>query len=235
MIYLYYYLLSCIFVFISYYFTDKILTYKSIKYRNLKYEKKTYIYANIVKSIILLLITPYCVSFLYNLLFGITEEIYHTTFIVTSIYASTDMNSLLFEKGKKISTLYHHIFVQLATFTAFYCGPFNKITDVIIIYGAFSSFAYLVNFYLAIRFLFDKDRYEIKLLATYTQIIYMLSCVVNWCFQIYYLILFMILKHYYATFLLAFFNSVVISDDILLINFLNKHSFVNKLNLKKLE
>ena len=232
MIYLYYYLISCSFVFQCYYFMDKILTYKSDRYRKLKYVKKTYVFANIVKSIILLFITPYCVIFLYNLYFGMTEELYHSIFIATSIYASTDMNSLLFEKGKKNSTIYHHILVQLATFTAFYCGPFNKMTDVIIIYGSFSTFAYLVNFYLAIRFLFEKDMYEIKLLATFTQIIYMLSCIVNWCLQLYYLVLFMTLKNYFAVFILAFFNCVVISDDILLINFLNNNSFMNKLKLK---
>ena len=162
MIYLYYYLVSCLLVYLSYRGTDKILTQKSLKYCKLKYEKQTYVVANIVKSIILLFITPLCIIFLYKLFYGISEEIYNYTFIITSIYASTDMVSLLFERGKKLSTIYHHIFVQFATFTCIYLGAFNKVTDIILIYGVFSTFAYLVNFYLAIRFLVDKNHITLK-------------------------------------------------------------------------
>ena len=230
MIYLHYYLVSCLLVFLSYRGADKLLTQKSLKYCKLKYEKKTYVVANMVKSIILLCITPLCFIFLYKLLYGISEEIYNYTFIVTSIYASTDMVSLLFERGKKLSTIYHHIFVQIASFISIYLGMFNDISDIIIIYGSFSTFAYLVNFYLAIRFLVDKNHIILKRLATCTYLIYIICCIINWTIQIVYLNSFLI-KGYFIPFgLLFLFNYVVISDDLILMDFLRKNR--RMINLK---
>lgn len=234
MIYLYYYLISCFLVYLSYRSADKLLTQKSLKYRKLKYEKKTYVVANIVKFIILLFITPLCFVFLYSLFHGISEEIYNYTFIFTSIYASTDMVSLLFERGKKLSTIYHHIFVQLASFTCIYLGTFNTFSDIIIIYGSFSTFAYLVNFYLAIRFLVDNNHMILKRLATLAYLIYIISCIINWTIQIVYLSSFLI-NGYFITFgLLLLFNYVVISDDLILIDFLSKNSLIININLDRL-
>ena len=229
MIYFYYYLLSCIFVYLSYRGVNNYLTQKSLRYRNLKYEKQTYVVANIVKSIVLLFITPLCIIFLHKLFYGISEEIYNYTFIFTSIYASTDMVSLLFERGKKLSTIYHHIFVQLAAFTCIYLGTFNTFADIIIIYGSFATFAYLVNFYLAIRFLVSNKCVELKYLAGFAYIIYIISCFVNWTIQIVYLYSFLINGYFITSGLLLLFNYVVINDDLILMEFLRKNSFILKI------
>ena len=234
MIYLYYYLVSCLLVYLSYRGTDKILTQKSLKYCKLKYEKQTYVVANIVKSIILLCITPLCFIFLYKLFYGMSEEIYNYTFIITSIYASTDMVSLLLERGKKLSTIYHHIFVQLASVTCISLGTFNTVADIILIYGVFSTFAYLVNFYLAIRFLVDNNLIALKRLATLAYLIYISSCIINWSIQTVYLISFLINGHFITWGLLLLFNYVVINDDLILMEFLHKNSLIKNIKLDRL-
>ena len=163
-----------------------------------------------------------------------SDKIYNYAFIITSIYASTDMVSLLFEHGKKPSTIYHHIFVQLAAFTSIYLGAFNKVTDLILIYGCFSTFAYLVNFYLAIRFLVDNELVELKLLATHSYIIYIISCIINWTIQTIYLGSFLINGHFITFGLLLLFNYVVINDDLVLMSFLRKNSLIKNLKLDRL-
>ena len=213
-----------IFIGVSYKVMNFVLTHTSTNYQKLSYHKQTYVVANLTKSIALFYIIPSCCTFILSLLTQtLTEDIYHDAFLSTAIYSVTDLNSLFFEKGKQPTTVLHHIFVQIATFTCFYCGSFSTLTNIILVYGIFSTFAYSVNFFLAVRFLINNQKH-IQILSTLAAVIYIGACLINWTFQVSYMCYLIYQGNYLYTGFLILFNYVVITDDIILILFLKGNS-----------
>lgn len=182
---------------------------------------RKYRIANSVKSVALGVLCIPGTEFLYNLVFNPELNFYFTLNLIGAVYASTDAAALVYNTNCHTSTIIHHIVVQFFYFYSYYLN-FNMNYGVvrgIAIYCILSSYAYLVNGRLALRFSSQpKLEYYVNEVSLY---IYITSCVINWITQSYIIMggfeMNMIERVLYMTTL-----GMTINDDIFLITFLRK-------------
>tara|TARA_B110000858_G_scaffold197131_1_gene257733 strand:+ start:355 stop:1065 length:711 start_codon:yes stop_codon:yes gene_type:complete len=220
---------------IIYYINNKLINKLLInndKFKIYNLDRQQYISTNINKSMFLLLISTY---FFYNIYIGrlniFNLKITDTDLIlyknITSFYSITDfMSTILCFKTMKKGTLFHHLCVIFVNLWIINSEQINDVQKGIIMYGGFSSFAYLVNFFLGYRFL-TKNYHMLQELALNS---YVFSCLGNWTWQLFN-ILFIYKKNnknYLGVSLYLMALYFWIKDDLILMNFLFK-----KNNLKK--
>jgi hypothetical protein len=182
---------------------------------------RKYRVANVVKSVTLMGLCVPGTQFIYNLTFYPELNQEATMNMIGAVYASTDLAALLYNPNCHNSTLVHHIVVQ---FFYYYCYFMNfnmheSATRGIAIYCVLSSYAFLVNFRLAIRTLPYKEfEYYINEASLF---IYITTSMINWIVQTYLLfggINMLLLERVIYMLLLT----VTINDDLFLIKFLRK-------------
>lgn len=175
---------------------------------DLDYNKKLYIIKNINKSLFLAFIlitgTRRLLDFVINDKYNMELIRYYGT-----IYVSCDFFALLvISKLPKTTKIHHLSTIILLSIVANYDANDSPVVKLICIYTMFSFFAFLVNFYLAIRF-FEIDTTDtkntidttdinvnkkliniiinniidkIRILAYYN---YLICCIFNWSIHIY--------------------------------------------------
>lgn len=176
---------------------------------------------NFVKACFLGLFSPIVFYFFYTILFYHYIS-YLSIMMVGAIYASLDMSSMLYHKNHHISTLFHHISVQLLYFYCIYKDwNIHSLVLPIILYASFSSLSYLVNYRLSIRFLNHKNE---EFINNASLMIYSICSFFNWIVQLYLVVFYfdkytdpVILKYLYALIV-----CLIVYDDIFLIKYLNK-------------
>ena len=149
--------------------------------------RQYYIMFNISKSSMLFLIS-------YTILLGFNRNILSLTNInwsdqilyknITALYAITDIAPLFINRNKMMkSTIIHHVCVALA-YINIVRSNLNTIglSNAIIVYGLFSSLAYIVNFYLGFRYLIT-NKQHISYLKKYAFVNYITACAYNWSVQ----------------------------------------------------
>ena len=160
----------------------------SENYRNSN--KKQYIQANLLKSGVLVLL-----SYIFVLL-NLKENILsikswkdHTLFMknFSILYAITDTSGFLCRVKMQMTTVLHHIAVIIASYYICSSDLDNFESRGIITYGGFASLAFVVNFFLAARYLEIPYKKE---LAKTSFIVYLSTCSLNWGYQF-----FAILEH----------------------------------------
>ena len=175
---------------IIYYVNNKLINQilNNLKiYKKYNIDRKEYIITNINKSFFLLYIS---IFFLYNIYIGrinifnikITDDDILLYKNITSLYSITDlMSTILCFNTMKNSTLFHHLCVIFVNIWILKSKQINEIQKGIIMYGGFSSFAFLVNFFLGYRFLTKKFK-TLQKLSLYS---YVISCFSNWTWQLF--------------------------------------------------
>ena len=187
------------------------------KYCSYNEHRKLYILSNIIKSIFLFQIT---ISYLSIILFNNFEIDWNKNSnniksLVIS-YLIPDFWSIIITSNTiKLSTIFHHICVIIATIFIMF-SDLNKsgVHISFIMYGLYSAYTFLVNFFLGARFI---TNFNNKFLLT-TNLSYIVSCSINWNWQIYYTY-----EHFYFHYQWFIFLTLVyfwIYDDLKLINFL---------------
>lgn len=205
-------------------------------YSKKKYQENTilpssYRQINFVKAWVLGCFSPIVFYFFYTILFYHYIS-YLSIMLVGAIYASLDMSSMLYHKNHHISTLFHHISVQLLYFYCIYKDwNIHSLVLPIILYASFSTLSYLVNYRLSIRYLNHTNE---EIINNTSLIIYTVCSFFNWIVQLYLVVFYFntytdhnILKNLYV-----FLVCVIVNDDIFLIKFLNKERkkpFKNKI------
>lgn len=195
-------------------------------FQKIKMSKQLYIVKNIVKSWILLYVAIYASFDLYK--FIITnhidmEKINH----YACNYVSNDILALILVPNLPYTTRIHHMITSLFLLYTLNID-YNNRTNVgqfLFIYTLFSSYTFLVNFYLGIRFLkHEKNKYLNEIIEysrIYAYIIYKYSCYLNWtihiCFLSYRAYLGVFNLHYLIYSGLLFF---IIKDDLILMSWL---------------
>ena len=119
------------------------------------------------------------------------------------------------------SILLNHVVVQVLYLICLYLefDLHNPIIQGIVIYTVFSSFAYMVNGFLAMR-TFVKQKW-MELVAKYSAYIYIGCCIINWIWQI-------IILTELSWSLLVLYTSLlmlIIYDDIILIKYLLQYTY----------
>lgn len=197
-----------------------------IMYSKKYYENNTilppsYRQINFVKACFLGCFSPIVFYFFYTIIFYHYIS-YLSIMLVGAIYASLDMSSMLYHKNHHISTLFHHISVQLLYFYCIYKDwNIHSLVLPIILYASFSSLSYLVNYRLSIRFLNHKNE---EFINNASLTIYSICSFFNWIVQLYLVIFYfdkytdpVILKYLYALIV-----CLIVYDDVFLIKYLNK-------------
>ena len=197
-------------------------------YQKIKLEKQMYIIKNVVKSLVLLYVGFFSsIDFIY---FIYNEEFeMNAVYDYASFYVANDFIALLIVPNLPKTTILHHKITCLFLVYTLHVD-FNSIENVgqlLFIYTIFSSYAFLVNFYLGIRFLKNKNDSKsllnniINNSKKYAYYIYTISCIINWLIHI-------VLLSYRAY--LGFFNLhyilysgllyFIIKDDLILMSWL---------------
>lgn len=208
--------------------------YKLLSNSNLYFLKndrvdKTYRVVNFTKSICLGIASPYAFYLLYCIINTIKYNIY-ILYFVSSLYASLDASALLYNENMHISTIIHHIVVQIFYYYGTYIDwNINSLSNLILIYAIFSTFAYLVNMRLVLR----KSNVSNKTVAIINDIslfIYCISCFLNWSLQLYYTYITNFIEPIYYVMTYLLFIGLIAFDDIKLIKYLYlKSNYLKKI------
>lgn len=178
---------SGMFLFYLYYLMfDKILMCTNGNYRDLSQDKKMYAVSNISKSLALCLLTYPAYNILYDTMY---EDKWNNTVIrnMGVLYAIPDTVSLLIVNKMDISTKIHHVVVcifNIASLQNDY-GEEN-VMRCMVVYSSFSSFAFIVNFMLGTRYLYDNKQFN-KYLSRISFILYGSCCVISWIWHLFYM------------------------------------------------
>lgn len=204
------------------------LTFNS-NFQKFQYKRQIYMVKNIVKSILLAYMSIYStidfITFVKNDYFDKTIVNYYA-----SLYVANDLLALLLVPNLPKTTEIHH---KITSFLLLYTlnVDFNDIQNVgklLFIYTILSSYTFLVNMYLGIRFLENESsQIHINTIIEYNRIsayyIYLVCCCINWSIHIsiymnrLYNHIFNI--HYFIYGILLFF---IIKDDLILMSWLKK-------------
>ena len=189
-------------------------------YSGLRYEKKIYIVSNLIKGSMLLYL---CITY-FSKLFSIFNQNNWDSFIykkITVAYAVTDFCSLFIVNKMKLSTIIHHIIVVIFAIVIVYQDiQYNTILHSIIVYGFFSSIAYMVNIFLALRFIVS-DRIK-KIMCNIAYYTYICCCCINWMYQLKFICI-TILTNTINIIIYTTAISFLVYDDILLLKFLENN------------
>jgi len=175
--------------------TTTFLQRYSLKFKNLESSRQKYVVTNINKSILLSFLAGIFIKSLYykpQLLHlsnnDISESSKHLWRISTVLYASTDLVALFRDKTMSSTTKAHHCAVLLSLLIVL-GSNFEKgsLSKAIVIYGGFSSLAFMVNLYLGSRFLFERNSLRLKYLKRLSLYTYVSACGLNWIWQGYYI------------------------------------------------
>jgi hypothetical protein len=197
------------------------------KYRNYPLHRQLYIASNIIKSVFLLGLVINYIYLLYknNTLFlnWNDEEVSIKNSVI--IYMIPDLWSMLITNSTiMLTTVFHHICVIIATIFILYSNLNESGIHIsFIFYGLLSSYTFLVNTFLGLRFMKDFSLAEIK----FIQLNYSLVCLFNWSWQLYYL--FNIRCIYWQKIILVFLLTFWINDDIILIKFLDRYKYLKNI------
>jgi hypothetical protein len=195
-------------------------------FQTIKISKQLYIIKNVVKSCILLYVGIFASIDFYKYM---SENIINMSLIYhyASVYVSNDILALILVPNLPYTTRIHHMITSLFLIYTLNID-YNDITNVghlLFLYTLFSSYTFLVNFYLGIRFLkHEKNKYLneiIEYCRVYAYYIYKYSCIINWTIHIlllsYRLYLGLFNLHYIIYSGLLFF---IVKDDLILMSWL---------------
>lgn len=219
-------LLTTLFNVLGHYIVFYVVLVFNSHFQTIKISRQLYIVKNIVKSWILLYVAIYASIDLYY--YFITNEInMNLIYHYASIYVSNDILALILVPKLPYTTRIHHMITSLFllyTLNIDY-NDINNVGQLLFIYTLFSSYTFLVNFYLGIRFLkHDKNNYLNEIIEysrIYAYNIYRYSCFINWIIHIlllsYRAYIGVFNLHYLIYSCLLFF---IVKDDLILMNWL---------------
>jgi hypothetical protein len=197
-------------------FTDHDIYNKYCSYGT---DRKLYILSNLAKSIFLINISVEFIKILYmnRTLFALDwgQNSNEIKYLVVS-YVIPDLWSIMITtKTMKLSTIFHHVCVIIATIFIMF-SDLNQpgVHIAFIMYGLFSAYTFMVNFFLGARFVTKLNN---NFLTT-TSLTYVLSCSLNWNWQAYYAYQYFYFHYQWIIFITLLY--FWIKDDIILIKFL---------------
>jgi hypothetical protein len=168
--------------FMVYYFLERFST----SFRKISQDKKFYTIGNLLKAGVLVSITPFAV---YNLLLILLYDTWETNTLrnLGCIYAIPDFVSMVVVRRMAWTTWLHHICVCLFNYFSIRNDYSQEnVCRLIVVYAAFSTFAYCVNMLLASRFL-GVSAHVSRVLSFAALCVYVFCCAVNWVWQAHYL------------------------------------------------
>ncbi len=155
---------------------EKLLASTATSHHQISNTRMTYISTNVVKSNFLCALSPLCLYLLYD------HNQCSAAYIqnLGAIYASLDCSALFYNRAMSWTTVMHHC-VVIVFFFLNLMDDYQTISigQMIMKYAIYSTFAYLVNFCLGVRFLHPIPR----AMYFFTFCLYLFLCLFNWAEQ----------------------------------------------------
>lgn len=218
------------------------LLYLSNEFKEKNYNKRLYIVKNIIKSIILSLITIditsnilRCEKICYNI--DQNDVVFDNNYMKSfaSLYVSNDLFALFVVPKLPRTTLIHHITSTLFLFYIYFID-FNDNTDIgkgIFLYTYLSMASYIVNFVLAVRSF--KNFPYLQLLQKIAYYVYLVCIITNWGGHILlYLYKLVNMTINIKQFIYILVILPLINDDLILLSWLKTKSKKQKYEIKNL-
>ena len=202
-------------VFSSYFVAYYFLQNYSSSFRKISEDKKFYTIANLMKAGLLAALTPFAVTHLYRIT-RYDEWDTNTLRNLGCIYAIPDFVSMIVVRRMAWTTYVHHFCVCLFNYFSIQ-NDYNSenICRLIVVYAAFSTFAYCVNMLLASRFL-GVSHSASRVLSFVALSVYVLCCALNWTWQVLYLRRLLQDHRHWTVYLYMFLICFVMYDDMIL-------------------
>lgn len=164
--------------FLAHYWLDRLST----SFRKVSQDKKFYTISNLIKAGVLAAITPFAMYELW-VIFMYDQWNTNTLRNMGCIYCIPDFVSMLLVRKMSATTYGHHICVCVFNYFSVY-NDYNddNVCRLIVVYAAFSTFAYCVNMLLGTRFL-GVGAGMVKLLSVTALVVYVGCCALNWTWQ----------------------------------------------------
>lgn len=175
--------LFCILIRCSYFVVDYYLLGKNIFYDSLEPHRKLYVQKNLVKSACLaLMLPPALIVLVYPIWY---YDNWNTELIqyFAVLYGSNDLTGLIVVDNLPSTTKIHHFVSSFLVLTALYMDfQSSEIAQSLLVYTFFAASAYIVNFQLAVRWLFKRG--ECNWLRYFAGTVYTVSCTLSWSWQL---------------------------------------------------
>lgn len=173
----------CIMVRLLYHVVHAFLSALSPKYSNMAVHRQMYVQKNMVKSVVLALMLPPALVFIAYPIWQ--HGVWHTMHIhyFAVLYGANDFVGLVCVDKLPKTTRVHHIVCTFLVLTSL-ALDFNvsPVAQSMLVYTFFAASSYIVNFHLAIRWLFPRG--ELQRLRLIAAVVYAVCCVVSWCWQV---------------------------------------------------
>lgn len=206
-------------VFSSYFVFHYFLGRYSSSYQHIEKDKQFYVLSNLIKSATLLSYTPLAAQVLYQTM---VLDVWSTNRIrnLGCMYAIPDFVSLFMVSRMSWTTILHHLAVCVFNAASLYNDyQQNNVCRLMVVYAIFSTFAYLVNLLLAIRFL-GISSFMRSIMSGLALLIYSSCCGVNWTWQVYYIPKLISAGHTWSVYSYVALIVLVVWDDIVLMKWL---------------
>ena len=168
--------------FSSYYMAAHFLGEHARSFQRISPEKKMYTVSNLIKAGVLAAITPLGVLALWR---GMMHDQWDNNILrnLGCIYAIPDFVALLVVRRMATSTYVHHICVLVFCISSLYNDyQEENVIRAMAVYGAFSTFGYVVYMLLATRFL-GVSTHLARALSSIALVVYLGCCGINWLWQ----------------------------------------------------
>jgi len=190
----------------------------------LPYHKRQYIIKNFSKAINLCFFSLFSINYiLYPLILKqpCNNHLYH---ICGAFYSSNDIFALVNVPKLPKTTRNHHIITTTLSIISFGVDFNNsELGKMLFIYTLFSTYSFIVNYYLGSRFIHTYEKNDkIRLLS---RNIYALSLFLNWTWHIFHFIQnYNTLSYQHSIYYVMLYW--VVKDDIILLRWLNKKPII---------
>ena len=202
-------------MFSSYFMVYHFLEKFSTSFRKISKDKKFYTISNLLKAGMLAAITPFAMLHLYRIVL-FDEWDTNTLRNLGCIYAIPDFVSMVVVKRMAWTTYFHHTCVLVFNYFSIQNDyQTENVCRLIVVYAAFSTFAYVVNMLLASRFLGVSQQIA-RFLSFCALCIYTACCAINWTWQVHYLRVLIARHDHWTIYVYMFLICFVMWDDIVL-------------------
>lgn len=199
------------------------------KFKSLKDSKKLYLVKNTTKSFVLSYICIKICIMLYYII--ISSKLKNDSIKqLASLYVSNDLVALIFVPKLPKTTIYHHV-TSLVLLFINYAIDYEDLTLIttnigilLIGYTIFSSFAFIVNLYLGMRYIIQ-NKIILNNLRIVSLKVYTYSLFLNWTSQVLYIVIstYLNIKLIFPYIVYSIVLIPIINDDLILVSWLKKN------------
>ena len=179
-----YFIFFSIYVRIFFYITYIFLNNTNTKFLTLKNDRKQYVVKNIVKSVNLCGLSLYSVPYIIYPAFMYHKWNNNLMHIAGLFYSSNDFVALTYVNNLSTTTKNHHKVTIFLSFLALAIDyNTSSLGKMLFVYTLSSSNAFLVNYHLGSRLLYNKE--ETLTIKKNARNVYAISLIINWGWHIY--------------------------------------------------